>query len=101
MEGAGTVVFLPYSDNAYMADKNITSLIRTWTHGAHEVTCTEPGVGWMFNANTLHWGRGNRSVDQHRILLNVTLGSSQDTDITENRSHINNAPNQNTKKPKR
>jgi hypothetical protein len=85
-QGAGTVVFLPWSDGEELVEKKMPSLIRTWEHPPHELTCTEPGASWFFNATTLHWGRGNTSLIDYRIVMNVTLGSSVESTVTANRT---------------
>ena len=99
--GCGTVVMLPFSDDTRATAKNLPALSRTWVHTPYELTCAKSGASWLFNANTLHWGRSNQSYDYFRILLNITFGSSVDTLITDNRSESNESDDKIASKKKR
>jgi hypothetical protein len=97
----GTVVMLPYTDEVSVVERKLPALIRTWPHEAHELTCAQPGASWMFHANTLHWGRANTSLDQFRIVLNATLGSSFESSIDHTRVDSDRGPDAKPKRKRR
>jgi len=87
IHGGGTVAFLPYSDRVQLPEHRLTGLPRTWPHPEFEFTASEPGVGCLFRASTLHWGRANVSA-AGRIIINATLGSTLRVRVQDARDQV-------------
>ena len=87
LPSGGSVCFLPYSDGVHLPDHRLPKLTRTWGHSPYEFTASDAGLGCMFRASTLHWGRANVST-AGRIIINATLGCTERVRVQEAREQV-------------